>query len=406
MANLEVELVELVDDIEEEEETEPDLTPAKISEAVVYSTDWTVETILSQLKRKNIAMPEFQRRDAWAKRRKSRYIESLILSLPVPQIILADRKDKKGSYLVLDGKQRLLSLLQFIGADGVSKNNNFRLQGLEVLKNLNGKTFNDIESDATLVHFLDPFYNQTIHSVVIRNWPAPSFLHMLFIRFNSETLPLSPQELRQALFPGDFVKYADEAARKSQAIRILLGLKSDELDLRMRDVELLVRYLAFAFYLSDHRGNLKKFLDDTCEKLNGAWQEKGNTIKNQVSIFEQAVETAIEIFGERNIARKWTEEGEFGVRLNKAILDVIVFYFSDERIRRIASEKAPAVLEAFKRLCLESEDFRNSIETTTKSLSATSTRLSLWGNRLRDVLDLDFQIPTLKHNRIKFISFW
>jgi len=142
--------LELVDDIEEEEESEPDLTPKRISEAVVYSTDWTVETILSQLKQENIDMPEFQRRDAWTKRRKSRYIESLILSLPVPQIILAERKTKRGSYLVLDGKQRLLALRQFVGADKESKNNNFRLQGLEVLKDdLNGKTFSDIENDSS-----------------------------------------------------------------------------------------------------------------------------------------------------------------------------------------------------------------------------------------------------------------
>ena len=100
--------VELVDDIEETEETENKLTPEVISQAVVHSTDWTVETIISQLRRKNIDMPPFQRRDAWTRRRKSRYIESLMLSLPVPQIILAERKDKRGTFLVLDGKQRLL----------------------------------------------------------------------------------------------------------------------------------------------------------------------------------------------------------------------------------------------------------------------------------------------------------
>ena len=92
--------VELVDDIDEAEEVEEELTPEIISEAVVYGTDWTVETILSQLRRKNIDMPPFQRRDAWTRRRKSRYIESLILGLPIPQIILAERKDKRGSFLV------------------------------------------------------------------------------------------------------------------------------------------------------------------------------------------------------------------------------------------------------------------------------------------------------------------
>lgn len=56
--------VEFVNDNEEAEENEENLTPEMISQAVVYSTDWTVETVLSQLRRKNIELPPFQRRDA------------------------------------------------------------------------------------------------------------------------------------------------------------------------------------------------------------------------------------------------------------------------------------------------------------------------------------------------------
>jgi len=395
--------VELVEDVEEEEEVEPDLTLQQVSEAVVYATDWTVETILSQLKRKNIDMPEFQRRDAWTRPRKSRFIESVILGLPIPQIVLAERKNERGKYLVLDGKQRLLTLLQFTGADEDSRNNNFKLQSLEVLKNLRGKTFSDIAEDFALQDVLTIFNNHTIRSVVIRNWSSPAFLHMLFVRLNTGSLQLSPQELRQALFPGNFVRYADDASRTSHALKTLLG--RDEPDFRMRDVELLVRYLAFAFFISDHPGNLKKFLDDTCDKLNKEWAQEETNIKNQVATFENAIDAAIRIFGQEYIGRKWTEDG-FGARLNKAILDVIAFYFSDERIREIALEKATDVLEAFKTLCLEREDFRNSIETTTKSRLATSTRLYLWGDRLRNTLGLDFQIPTYEHNRIVFSSFW
>ncbi len=138
--------------------------------------------------------------------------------MPVPQIILAELKDRRGKYLVLDGKQRLLSILQFTGNDTESSNNNFKLQGLEILnrisingKNLTGKTLTDIENDTDFKDLLAPFYNQAIHAILIRNWPNSSFLHSLFVRLNTNTLPLSPQELRQALYPGDFVKFADEA---------------------------------------------------------------------------------------------------------------------------------------------------------------------------------------------------
>ncbi len=403
---MEQNIVELVDDLEEEE-PESELTPSKVSEAVVWSTDWTVETVLTQLTRNNIGMPEFQRRDAWSRRRKSRYIESLILGFPVPQIILAERLEKRGSYLVLDGKQRLLSILQFTGNNEGSKNNNFRLQGLEVLKDFNKNNLSDINRDSNLKYILEPFYNQPIRSVVIRNWPGPSFLHMLFVRLNSETLPLSPQELRQALFPGEFVKFADEASRKSPAIKLLLGLNPDEPDLRMRDVELLVRYLAFSLNLSEHRGSLKGFLDNTCNKFNQSWTESEEVIIKQIKTFEEAVNTAIDIFGPEHIGRRWSEDvGGFTPRLNKAILDVITFYFSDEKIRKESLSKAVEVINSFKELCLDSDEFIKSIETTTKSLPATFTRLHLWGEYLRRATGLSFKIPELKDSRINFVGFW
>lgn len=397
--------VELVDDIDEAEEVEEELTPEKISQAVLYGTDWTVETILAQIRRKNIDMPPFQRRDAWTRKRKSRYIESLILGLPVPQIILAERNDKRGSFLVLDGKQRLLSLLQFIGLDEGSDNNKFRLQGLEVLRGLNRQTYETLQSDPNMGPTLEQFYNESIRAVIVRNWPSNSFLHLLFVRLNSESLPLSPQELRQALFPGEFVKYIDLASQDSKAIKELLGIEGS--DRRMRDIEILVRYLAFAFFLPKHEGNLKNFLDFTCNQLNKDWGVRETEIKAQLGKFESAVSVGLGVFGKDGFGSRWDpEEGEFTARLNKAILDVELFYFSDAKIAEQALSRKEGVIEAFKRLWVESEEFRNSVETTTKSLAATSTRLSLWGSVLREALGVDFNIPKLEGKRIQFSGFW
>jgi len=400
---MEIREVELEDDIEEEEEVEEELTPDSISQAVLQGSDWTVETILSQLKRKNIDMPVFQRRDAWTRRRKSRYIESLLLRLPVPQIMLAERKEKRGNFMVLDGKQRLLSLMQFIGLDEGSENNRFRLQGLEVLKHLNRKTYEDLKESPDLLPILDQFHNEPVRSVVVRHWPSTSFLHLLFVRLNSETLPLSPQELRQALFPGEFVKFIDQASYENDAIKQLLGIKGP--DKRMRDVEILVRYIAFACFLSQHAGNLKGFLDNTCEILNKEWVIREEEIKEKLTNFSNAVDIGTEVFGKDYIGRRWTEEEYFSSRLNKAILDAQLFYFSDERIGKEALAKKEEVVKGFKILCLSSENFRNSIESTTKSITATYTRLSMWGETLKQALNMEFNVPTLEDNRIQFSGF-
>jgi hypothetical protein len=86
--------------------------------AVVSATDWTTETVVSQLSRGNIQLnPRFQRRDAWKRDRKSRFIESLIVGLRIPQIVLAESykriKDNNGVK-----ERNVLRLLDPIGVPG------------------------------------------------------------------------------------------------------------------------------------------------------------------------------------------------------------------------------------------------------------------------------------------------
>ena len=399
MARLKKE-VEFLEDVEG---VEAHLSPSQMSDAVVYATDWTTETIISQMTKGNIDLnPRFQRRDAWSPRRKCRYIESLVLGLPIPQIVLAEMKDGKGKYIVLDGKQRLLTLLQFTGA-AEGKNNKFRLRDMDVRTDLNGQSYDDILGCPKYRDDINQFHNQTIRSVIIRNWPNIDFLYLVFVRLNTGSVSLSPQELRQACLPGPFVDFVDDEACKSTALKSLLGI--EEPDFRMRDVELLVRYLGFAFFLSDYSGNLKDFLDTTCQTFNAEWASRGDAVRQKIEVFEKSIQAAIRIFGRDKVARKWIG-AEFQPRLNRAVLDVISFYFSDERIRDAAIQRRTPVVEGFKALCEHNEDFRNSIETTTKSLSATGSRFSLWGQKLRETLGLKFSIPESDGGRITFSGFW
>src|SRR6266851_1889242 len=109
-------------DVTESEDDLQSIDPSMLGQAVVFGTDWTAATLIDQLRRENIRLdPIFQRRDAWSPKRKSRFVESIVLGLPIPQIVLAEAKDDKGTFLVIDGKQRLLSLQQFAGI-GVDPN--------------------------------------------------------------------------------------------------------------------------------------------------------------------------------------------------------------------------------------------------------------------------------------------
>jgi len=373
----------------------------EISGIVVAGTDWTTATIVDQLVRENIQLnPRFQRRDAWNIIRKSRFIESIILGFPIPQIVLASSENQRGKFIVLDGKQRLLTILQFYGKSE-TQNNSFALKGLEFRSDLNGCKHEEIENNPLFKSVLDALDNQTIRTTLIRNWHTENFLYKIFLRLNVESTPLSPQELRQALHPGDFINFLDDQSVKSQALRKIF--KSKNPDFRMRDVELLLRYVAFHYFLSEYRGNLKAFLDMTCKELNKNWKKRASDIEDTVTQFENAVQTSINIFGEKNVSRLWlSSSNTYRSQFNRAILDVMVFYFSDEIIRQSAEENKAVVEDAFKKLCSSNSSFREAIEGTTKNLRETHTRLSLWGRALLDVLDVEFNVPELVDNRIIF----
>jgi Protein of unknown function DUF262 len=394
-------LFEEDEDIEDETES-PDLQQKQlkeISEIVISGSDWTTETILGQIVNENIQLnPRFQRRDAWNKTRKSRFIESIILGFPIPQIVLANNKER-GKYVVLDGKQRLLTILQFYGKSE-TKNNNFALTGLEFRPELKGYTYESLQKDIALSSVLDDLNNQTIRTIVIRNWHSESLLYKIFLRLNLESTPLSAQELRQALYPGEFVNFLDDRSFESQVLKKIF--KSKNGDFRMRDVELLLRYVAFHYFLPQYDGNINKFLNMTCEVLNKEWNDKEDDIKETIVSFEKAVEATILIFGDKNFARVWVSEDEaYRSQFNRATLDVMVFYFSDEIIRESAKKNKEKVEDAFKELCSSSNDFRESVRGTT-DVDGTYTRLSLWGKSLLAVLDVKFNVPEFCDNRITF----
>ena len=361
-----------------------------MTNAVVTATDWTTETILSQLRRGNIELnPLFQRRDAWTDSRKSAFIESLFMGLPIPQIVLAERRERRGSYIVVDGKQRLLSIRRF-GVEATDEEfAPLALVGLKTRSDLNGESWINMRHNPKFNEDISAYENQTIRTVVIRNWPDESFLYLVFLRLNTGGVPLSPQELRQALHPGPFTSFIDEHALESISIQRALQLSGP--DFRMRDVEILLRFFAFAGLIHGYRGNLKAFLDGTSQHFNGEWGTRQSDIENLARKCDDAINTTFDIFAE-NAFRRW-ENGRFQGRFNRAVFDIMTYYFRDADTGRLAVQNADQVIEAFKRLCETDREFIDSIRLTPKTTQATFTRLQTWGRALKEILSREMDIP-------------
>ena len=125
-----------------------------------YGADYPVDALISRLRSDAIEIPEFQRGYVWTLPQASRFIESLLLGLPVPAIFLSRDPDTQ-KLLVIDGQQRLTSLLRFY--DGLFEGREFRLKGVE--PDFEGKSIRDLTAedkrrlDDSLLHAI--IVNQT-----------------------------------------------------------------------------------------------------------------------------------------------------------------------------------------------------------------------------------------------------
>lgn len=383
------------DDEFENSENSEDSSDLSISvkdfgELLVAPADWTIGTLYSQIGVQIDLDPAFQRRNVWNTKAKSRFIESLFLGIPIPQILLSSKKGQKSSFIVLDGKQRLLTIKEFI--DGKFSNNNriFKLKDLRVLKELEGKTWEQIKKDTAISGDL---LNETQRTTVLRGWENENVLYEIFFRLNSGSVKLSPMELRTSLYPGDFLRFIVGWTEKIGPLHKLL--RKTQPDPRMADVELSVRYLAISDNDIVYIGDLKKFLDEICQRYNGQWTDEfGEAISAKLDKMNSAIDAGMRVFGEKGFCRKYVAD-DFENRFNRAIFDVMVTSLSDDGFRAWALANPRETKDAFIALSADNE-FVRSVETTTKSVEATKTRFSKWFEEVKKISGLELAMPAIK----------
>jgi hypothetical protein len=360
--------------------------------ASIASKDWTVETLVSQMRKDRIDLsPSFQRRNAWLGNRKSKLIESILLGFPIPQIVLAERRDLAGHYFVLDGKQRLLALRQFFADSDDPRDKGFlplRLSSLEVLADLNRSDRQKLEKNSP--ELAARLENHTIRTVVLSDWNSERMLLSLFLRLNTGSVQLSPQELRQALIPGAFIQWLDKVSGELPPLMRLLGNKHP--DRRMVDAELTLRHLAFARSSSEYRGNLKQFLDDTSRAFNDGWDRLEDQIIDELIAFGAALSSAQDSFGDSQACRKWSGT-KFERALNRAIFDVQIYSLSFPEVRRALEGNEEHVIELFKHACVTNEAFSRAISATTKTADAFITRHRQWARIMREACSVEYPLP-------------
>ena len=184
-------------------------------------------------------------------------------------------------------------------------------------------------------------------------------------------------ELRMSLYPGDFLKYIIRWTENIGPIHHLLKKRTP--DSRMGDVELAVRFLAFQDDSIQYSGDLKRFLDLTCEEYNNQFSSPAFSAKCESLLKEMnaGIELGISTFGIDKFCRKY-QDGKYETRFNRAVFDVLVYSLSRPQIRDWSLQHPGALCATYENLSGGDTSFVRSVETTTKSIEATKYRFSSW----------------------------
>lgn len=208
---------------------------------------------LSDIFKNHNLTPEYQRRRVWDDTRKSKLIESFIINVPVPPIFLYETD--YAEYELMDGLQRVSTILSFL-------NNDFELSGLEIWSDLNGLKFCNLPSEIQR-----GITRRYLSATILLKETAKSkeeeqrMKQFVFERLNTGGLELSPQEIRNALYPSLFNDLLNRLS-SNQTFKELWGFITDDDYKRMQDSELILRFFSYVSAIKlDKSIGTKKLLD-------------------------------------------------------------------------------------------------------------------------------------------------
>lgn len=204
--------------------------------------DYPIEVLVDKFRADDFYIPEYQRKFVWDVAKQVRFIESVLLGLPIPFMFFSDNED--GRCEIIDGAQRTQTLEAFLDNDLI-------LSGLEKLTSLNGFSFSDLPEV-----FQRKFKGRTLRIIVLADTTTIEIRQDIFNRINTGGTKAIPSEIRRGSYAGDFMKFVEKCAKDEQFTK--LCPISETMRNRYEDSELIVRFFA---YLNNYQ-NFQHAVDD------------------------------------------------------------------------------------------------------------------------------------------------
>jgi hypothetical protein len=343
-------------------------------------------------KKTMIARADFQRDYVWETKPiiKSKLIESVLLEVPIPIIYTAETEDGKEE--VIDGQQRLLTFHHF-------KHNKFQLKGLNILKELNGKKFEDLPEELQ-----DKFLNRGISIIKILAESQKDIKFEIFVRLNRGSVKLNEQELRNCIYRGNFNDLLKELVKNKDFLK-LQGL--EEPSKRMVDAERILRFFCFCDRSErNYKGPLIKFLNDYMESKRELSEKE---LKEKEQLFKRCMELSLQVFGDLAF-RRWypgdkdNPNGKREEKINEGLMDIQMYGFMEYEKRQIHG-KEQATKDAFLDLVTNDKEFIETIEKGTYDTAKVKLRTEKWFSVLRKIIgypETDRRIYTSEEKKLLY----
>lgn len=197
-------------------------------------------------------VPDYQRDLVWDEKRKSKFIESIIIGLPIPYLFVADIKHSEGRLEIVDGSQRIRTLAEFM-------KNQFKLTDLKKLSKLNGFQYSDLPPARQR-----RFNRKTLRMIELTHKADEEVRRDIFERINTGSVELEAMEKRRGIQPGKFMDFLSECAQIPLFKELAPLTKVSES--RHDREELVLRFFAYLNNHANFKNRVSDFLDEYLEK--------------------------------------------------------------------------------------------------------------------------------------------
>lgn len=237
----------------------------ELRKEIDYNTrDYSIDFLIQKFREDEFYIPpEYQRQYIWNDSNKNRFVESILLGLPIPLMFFSDTED--GRCEIIDGAQRTQAMEEFMSGDLV-------LSGLKKLTSLNGFSYNDVPT-----YYRKKFDKTNMRVVVLSDDTSLDIRQEIFNRINTTGREANASEVRRGSYRGRFMNFLTDCTN-DPLFRAVCPI-SETMTKRYEHLELVLRFFAFLDEYQNFNHQVEGFLDEYVESKQDSFDKE--TMKSE-----------------------------------------------------------------------------------------------------------------------------